>query len=112
VFLFGEAVPYERVRTVWLSVRKEAQLPGTLRIHDLRHSFASHAIMAGESLFTVSRLLGHKRIQTTARYAHLADDTLRASAERIGTLILEQVEPRSRKDDAPNIRTKAGGGAS
>lgn len=112
VFQFGGAVPYERVRTVWLSVRKEAQLPATLRIHDLRHSFASHAIMAGESLFTVSRLLGHKRIQTTARYAHLADDTLRASAERIGALILDQVEPPPRQRNAPSARTKTDGGAS
>ena len=112
VFQFGGAVPYERVRTVWLSVRKEAHLPGTLRIHDLRHSFASHAIMAGESLFTVSRLLGHKRIQTTARYAHLADDTLRASAERIGMLILDQVEPSTRRRKEPTTPTKTGGGAS
>jgi len=112
VFQFGEAMPYARVRTVWLSVRKEAQLPGTLRIHDLRHSFASHAIMAGESLFTVSRLLGHKRIRTTARYAHLADDTLRASVERIGMLILDQVEPPPRQHNAPSARTKTDGGAS
>ncbi|MGE4340999.1 MAG: tyrosine-type recombinase/integrase, partial [Pigmentiphaga sp.] len=95
----------------WLSVGKEAQLPGTLRIHDLRHSCASHAIMAGESLFTVSRLLGHKRIQTTARYAHLADDALRASAERIGMLILDQVEPPTRRRKEPTTPTKTGGGA-
>jgi hypothetical protein len=68
--------------------------------------------MAGESLFTVSRLLGHKRIQTTARYAHLADDTLRASAERIGALILDQVEPPPRQRNAPSARTKTDGGAS
>jgi integrase len=85
---------YEYVRTAWLSVRSEADLPPTLRIHDLRHSFASHAIMSGESLLTVSRLLGHSRIQTTARYAHLADDVLLARAERIGALIMAQALSR------------------
>lgn len=80
---------YEVVRSVWLSVRREAELPDTLRIHDLRHSFASHAIMSGETLFCTSRLLGHSRIQMTARYAHLADTALLAAAERIGTILMK-----------------------
>lgn len=91
VFPLTAGNAYEYVRTAWLSVRAEAGLPATLRIHDLRHSFASHAIMSGESLFTVSRLLGHSRIQTTARYAHLADEVLLDRAERIGRLIMAQV---------------------
>ncbi|MBV1686468.1 site-specific integrase [Novosphingobium sp. G106] len=78
---------YEVVRSVWLLVRREAELPDTLRIHDLRHSFASHAIMSGETLFCTSRLLGHSRIQMTGRYAHLADTALLAAAERIGTIL-------------------------
>jgi integrase len=96
VFPFPHHDGYERVRTVWKTVRRAAELPTTLRIHDLRHSFASHAIMSGETLFTVSRLLGHRRVQTTARYAHLADDTMLESAERIGSLIMEQAN-RSRR---------------
>jgi integrase len=80
---------YEAVRSVWLVVRREAKLPDTLRIHDLRHSFASHAIMSGETLFCTSRLLGHSRIQMTARYAHLADTALLAAAERIGTILMK-----------------------
>lgn len=80
---------YEAVRSVWLAVRQEAELPGKLRIHDLRHSFASHAIMSGETLFCTSRLLGHSRIQMTARYAHLADTALLAAAERIGTILMK-----------------------
>jgi site-specific recombinase XerD len=73
---------YNAIRSVWHRVRKAANLPDTLRIHDLRHSFASHAIMAGETLFSTSRLLGHSKIQTTARYAHLADTALLDCAER------------------------------
>jgi integrase len=101
VFPMAEQSGYERVRTVWIGVRAKAELPPHIRIHDLRHSFASHAIMAGESLFTVSRLLGHRRIQTTARYAHLADGTLLDSAERIGALIMKQASPRPRRSTAP-----------
>jgi integrase len=78
---------YEGVRSVWHVVRRQAKLPPTLRIHDLRHSFASHAVMSGETLFATSRLLGHSRIQMTARYAHLADSTMLSAAEKIGAII-------------------------
>lgn len=81
---------YETVRTVWSAVRRAADLPEKLRIHDLRHSFASHAVMSGETLLTTSLLLGHQRLQTTFRYAHLADETLLANAERVGQLLLAQ----------------------
>lgn len=91
VFPLDGSNRYERVRTKWQTIRAVADLPPTLRIHDLRHSFASHAIMSGESLLTTSRLLGHSRLETTARYAHLADDMLLTSAEKIGTLIMVQV---------------------
>jgi integrase len=79
---------YEQVRTAWRGIRKDANLPDSLRIHDLRHSFASHAVMSGETLLTASRLMGHRRVQTTARYAHLADSTLLQSAEKIGAIII------------------------
>jgi len=91
VFPLATGQEYELIRVVWFAVRKEANLPPKLRMHDLRHSFASHAIMSGETLLTTSRLLGHRRVQTTARYAHLADDALLETAEMIGALILRQV---------------------
>lgn len=91
VFPLIDGKEYEAVRSVWFSVRWEADLPPKLRIHDLRHSFASHSVMSGETLLTTSRLLGHRRIQTTARYAHLADDALLKAAERIGALIMAEV---------------------
>ena len=58
-----------------------------VRIHDLRHSFASGAVAFGESLPMIGKLLGHVQVQTTARYAHLAADPLKAAAERISSNI-------------------------
>ena len=68
----------------WRRVRKAAGLDD-VRIHDLRHTFASEAVMGGESLPMVGRILGHTQTQTTARYAHLADDPLQGASERIAT---------------------------
>lgn len=70
----------------WRRIRAQAGL-ADVRIHDLRHSFASVAINNGASLAMVGKLLGHTRPETTARYAHLADDPLRALNEQIGTAI-------------------------
>ena len=77
----------------WDRVRKRAGLDG-VRLHDLRHSFASRALALGESLSMIGELLGHRKVQTTARYAHLARDSVRAStakvAESIGADILPE----------------------
>ena len=66
----------------WLVVRARARLED-VRLHDLRHSFASRALALGESLSMIGKLLGHRKVQTTARYAHLAQDSVKASAARI-----------------------------
>jgi len=66
----------------WIKARREAALTG-VRLHDLRHSFASTAIMGGVPLATIGRLLGHALLETTARYAHLADEIVADAAERI-----------------------------
>jgi integrase len=58
-----------------------------VRIHDLRHSFASGAVALGESLPMIGKLLGHTQVQTTARYAHLAADPVKAAAERVSSSI-------------------------
>ena len=68
---------------IWMRLRARAGLED-VRIHDARHSFASRALAIGESLPTIGRLLGHRRVTTTARYAHLARDTERASAVKVG----------------------------
>ena len=70
----------------WQSIRAKAGLHN-LRIHDIRHSFASRALALGEGPPIIGRLLGHRRLETTAHYAHLARDSVRESAERIAVSI-------------------------
>ena len=70
----------------WNRVRAEADLCD-VRLHDLRHTFASHAVLRGIPLPVVSCLLGHKRPSMTLRYAHVGDRETEAAAERIGTAI-------------------------
>jgi integrase len=77
----------------WGRIRRRAGLED-LRIHDLRHSFASVAAGVGLSLPMIGRLLGHTRADTTLRYAHLADDPLRQATEQIGASIEAAMEPR------------------
>lgn len=67
----------------WRTVREAATLPD-VRIHDLRHSFASFAADDGESLQVIGKALGHRQAQTTERYAHLTDDPVRRAVERVG----------------------------
>jgi integrase len=74
------------VRKVFERVCKEAKLEN-LRIHDLRHSFASFAIADGASLFLVGKLLGHASARTTERYAHLSGDPLQEAVASIGRSI-------------------------
>ena len=66
----------------WRRIRARAQLED-VRIHDLRHSYASRALALGESLTMIGKLLGHTQVQTTARYAHLARDSIQNAAARI-----------------------------
>ena len=71
---------------IWERIRKRAGL-GDVRLHDLRHSFASAGAAAGDSLLMIGKLLGHRDPKTTARYAHLADNPLKAAADRISSSI-------------------------
>ena len=70
----------------WRRIRARAGLDD-VRIHDLRHSFASGGLLVGEGLSMIGKLLGHTQVQTTARYAHLADDPVHAAANRIASRI-------------------------
>lgn len=81
----------------WYDVRKRAALPD-VRLHDLRHSFASVGVAGGLSLPVLGALLGHRQVMTTARYAHLSADPLRAANEAVGTRIAAMMnkEPASR----------------
>ena len=75
-----------RARTdlgLWKKARKLAGIED-VRLHDLRHRFASQAAMQGIPLPVVARLLGHAQVQMTLRYAHVSDRDVEAAAERIG----------------------------
>ena len=74
----------------WQKVRARAGLRD-VRLHDLRHSFASRALALGETLPAIGRLLGHSRVETTARYAHLADASVRQVAIRISDSIADDI---------------------
>lgn len=67
---------------IWHEIRRHAALPD-VRLHDLRHSFASIAIADGISLVVIGKLLGHALAETTERYAHLADEAIADAAKRI-----------------------------
>ena len=73
-------LPYVSFFTAWDSARQKAGMP-ELRIHDLRHSAASFLINSNHSLYVVQKLLGHTQIKTTARYSHLAPETMLNAAD-------------------------------
>jgi integrase len=70
----------------WAQICKAAGIVG-VRVHDLRHSYAAQLASAGVGLHVIGGLLGHSRAETTHRYSHLFDDTLRAATERVGAII-------------------------
>ena len=76
----------------WRRIRKEAGLLD-VRVHDLRHSYASRALALGEGLPAIGRLLGHVRVSTTAKYAHLVRDAEKTAAVRTGDSIGAQIVP-------------------
>lgn len=77
VWVFPNTVggPLKDLRKIWVQLTESAKLPG-VRIHDLRHSYASSAISAGISLYEIGKILGHRCQETTARYAHLSDEAV------------------------------------
>jgi integrase len=81
-----DGAPRFDLRKPWAAVTRAAELDG-LRVHDLRHSFASIGAGASLSLPIIGGLLGHSQAATTQRYAHLADDPMRAAVETIGATI-------------------------
>ncbi|CAM3374431.1 site-specific integrase [Asticcacaulis taihuensis] len=82
----NEGRPLIDLQHPWRRIRATAGLPD-VRIHDLRHSFASGALALGEGLPMIGKLLGHSQVQTTARYAHLANAPIKVAASRIADSI-------------------------
>ena len=88
--------PYVSIFGAWNTARKNAGL-SDVRMHDLRHSFASLLINSGRTLYEVQHILGHTQVKTTQRYAHLSQDTLLAAANAataaVGAVMLPMAQP-------------------
>ncbi|MEM8631836.1 MAG: tyrosine-type recombinase/integrase [Pseudomonadota bacterium] len=81
--------PIKELKRFWKAVTEAAGLKD-YRLHDNRHTHASHLVSSGHSLPVVGRLLGHTNPMTTQRYAHLADDPLREAAEVMGSKLSKE----------------------
>ena len=84
----------------WQLVRREAGLED-VRLHDLRHSFASRALALGLSLPMIAKLLGHTQLQTTARYAHLAPSSVKTVADRVADSLAVDLDTPPEVSPAP-----------
>ena len=94
IFVFPDRTgtkPYAGVKKIWRDIRKRADLQD-VRLHDLRHSFASVGVLGGASLFMVGKILGHSDAATTQRYAHLADSPVKAAADEISEVVSRALE--------------------
>ena len=78
----------------WRRIRKAAGLDD-VRLHDLRHSFASVAVAGGMGLPIIGKMLGHAQAQTTQRYAHLASDPVKAAAAQVAGKIAAAMQGKS-----------------
>ncbi|MGH7119635.1 MAG: tyrosine-type recombinase/integrase [Acetobacteraceae bacterium] len=96
--------PLAAINKAWLRIRKAAGLDG-VRLHDLRHSFASIGAAGGDSLLVLGKLLGHRNAATTERYSHLSADPMRRAAEAIGQRIKAAMERRPAAEVLPLRRT-------
>ncbi len=86
--------PTQSLDIRWRIIRREIGFPREIRLHDLRHTYASQAIMSGETLSMAGRLLGHRRPRTTEIYAHLDAEHLAEAADRVSGRIAVLLEPR------------------
>ena len=79
-------MPLNTLNSVWFRVRAETGLKD-VRLHDLRHSYASVAIASGETVLAVGRLLGHRDPETTLKYAHHAEADAERAASAMGAVL-------------------------
>src|SRR5262249_23725851 len=96
----GEDKPLAGLQAAWEHLRKAAGLDN-VRLHDLRHSFASTGAAGGLSLPVIGALLGHTQVQTTARYAHLVADPLHKAADLIGAEITAAMKRKAATKSLP-----------
>lgn len=88
---------FQGTEKVWRAVRAAAGFP-SLRLHDLRHSFASVGLARGDALPVIGAILGHADVKTTSRYAHLADDPVKTAADQISRTVHAALSGRSSAD--------------
>jgi len=106
------AGPYSGLQKDWARVRARANLPG-VRLHDLRHSFASFAALGGHPLLMIGRALGHKQARTTEGYAHIAANPVRLVVDNTAAHIADvlaaglKVAPRTRRA-RPHVAQRKG----
>ena len=91
--------PVKEIRRFWMAIQKAVGIPD-VRIHDLRHTFASLLVSGGASLEMIGKLLGHSQMQTTQRYAHLMDSPLRAGVDAVANAFRPRPKLVHNADDA------------
>ncbi len=94
--------PYTTIMKVWTRLRNKAGLPH-LRIHDLRHSFASFLVNAGRTLYEVQQILGHSQSIVTERYAHLSTKTLQDASNSASVIIRGAMQARIHAEEVPAL---------
>jgi integrase len=102
--------PVKVLDRAWATIRTEAGI-GRLRVHDLRHHFASVAVSNGIDIHIVGQVLGHHEIDSTLGYAHLATDALMKSATRVSKVIdrsMRSSHPIHSKRRQPGSRVSGG----
>jgi integrase len=98
VFNTPKGEPLHDIRTGMGYALERAQIGRHIRFHDLRHTFASDLVMEGVDIRTVAKLLGHKDIRITMRYAHLAPDHLQAAVN-----VLDERKRKVKKEESENL---------
>jgi integrase len=99
--------PFQGIQKPWQRIRKLAGLQD-VRIHDLRHCYASFAVASGESLYIVGAILGHRSFSTTQRYAHLALEPIWQAASRNAGRLAELLAPPTPSDSDGNGASTTG----
>jgi integrase len=95
VFCNREGKPYNNIKKALNNAAERAEIDGSVRMHQLRHAFCSHALMQGIDPRTVQKWMGHKDLKTTLRYAHVSPDHERAAIQRLQYHHGHQVDTKS-----------------
>lgn len=94
--------PYTTITRVWYRLRKLAGIPSNVRLHDLRHTYASLLVQAGRSLYEAQRLMSHQDHRSTMRYAHLAPKTLQEAANAV-SIIVPKLEAELKSEGSSGV---------